>query len=617
VIDPSPVHDVPPIVHEVLRQPGQPLDPATRSTMELRFGHDFSGVRVHTDGAATESARTVKARAFTVGRNIVFDSGQYEPGTRRGQSLLAHELAHVVQQSGLSEASQLAVELRSSSLERQAGWAAGRVASGQLAGPVGRTMAPGIQRNGPTEAAQPQPSVSLGFLDSRITDSIAGSVMGRTQWRLLREALRGLVEGIQGQSDERKNRIIARFQELSRSLSDQWSYFRGYLVGIGLGLWDSLRGIVELLTLGPRMLWRAMDWLVTHGPGLVQNFDQIVAEAEVLRNHLAEIGEQARTTLRNFVRHPAESIEALRAMLDRLSAAAQERARRVGRDVAERIFQFLELPWQEFGQGIGHVVGMALFEALLAVATSGIGNALRAIGSALARGAQVVAAIALRVFRAVIEAVRGLSGLLRSLGRIALGVFEGLAGSLGRLLERVESLVRRVLGGMEAAAEAALPERALAGGGRVPPGTLMSEARGAGQVPTRTTMTTVEELAPPRTPRSVELGQGARGFVQRITQAGLDHSFDRHAAEWFGGVVTRDRHFPIWRSMIERVSRSRNTFPWNLTGRRTRAYLGRVPLESTQGPGRYFVVQFFEDTGELATAFRPNPEQLTVMFRLL
>src|SRR6516165_3480149 len=88
----------PPIVHEVLRAPGQPLDRETRAFMEPRFGHDFSRVRVHTDARASESARAVNAFAYTVGRNVVFDAGQYAPHSRDGQQLLAHELTHVVQQ---------------------------------------------------------------------------------------------------------------------------------------------------------------------------------------------------------------------------------------------------------------------------------------------------------------------------------------------------------------------------------------------------------------------------------------------------------------------------------------------------------------------------------------
>jgi len=95
---PSSVSEVPPIVHEVLRSPGQPLDSGTRAFMEPRFGHDFSRVRVHNDLQAARSARAVEAFAYTVGQNIVFGEGYYAPQTSIGQRLLAHELTHTVQQ---------------------------------------------------------------------------------------------------------------------------------------------------------------------------------------------------------------------------------------------------------------------------------------------------------------------------------------------------------------------------------------------------------------------------------------------------------------------------------------------------------------------------------------
>ena len=91
--------EAPPIVHEVLRSPGQPLDVDTRAFFEPRFGHDFSGVRVHTDTKAEESARAVRALAYTVGRDVVFGAGQYAPAASDGRRLLAHELAHTIQQS--------------------------------------------------------------------------------------------------------------------------------------------------------------------------------------------------------------------------------------------------------------------------------------------------------------------------------------------------------------------------------------------------------------------------------------------------------------------------------------------------------------------------------------
>ena len=90
----------PPIVYDTLRSPGQPLDSPTRSSMESRFQQDFSQVCVHTDERADQSARSVGANAYTVGNEVVFGAGNYNPQSERGQNLLAHELTHVVQQAG-------------------------------------------------------------------------------------------------------------------------------------------------------------------------------------------------------------------------------------------------------------------------------------------------------------------------------------------------------------------------------------------------------------------------------------------------------------------------------------------------------------------------------------
>lgn len=89
----------PPVVYQTLRSAGRPLDAPTRAFMEPRFGADFSQVRVHTDAQAAESAQTINARAYTVGHDIVFNNGQFSPGTQSGMQLLAHELTHVAQQS--------------------------------------------------------------------------------------------------------------------------------------------------------------------------------------------------------------------------------------------------------------------------------------------------------------------------------------------------------------------------------------------------------------------------------------------------------------------------------------------------------------------------------------
>ena len=103
----------PPIVHTVIGSTGQPLDLATRAFMEPRFGRDFSQVRVHTDATAVESARALGAHAYTVGSNIVFGQGKLAPASSSGRRLIAHELAHVIQQNdlpGLVPAGRMAIQ---------------------------------------------------------------------------------------------------------------------------------------------------------------------------------------------------------------------------------------------------------------------------------------------------------------------------------------------------------------------------------------------------------------------------------------------------------------------------------------------------------------------------
>ncbi|WP_375738678.1 DUF4157 domain-containing protein [Pseudomonas boanensis] len=92
--------EMPENVNQTLASSGQPLAPALRQDMEPRFGYDFSHVRVHLGSQAERSAHEINADAYAVGRDVVFGSGKYSPETSAGQHLIAHELTHVVQQTG-------------------------------------------------------------------------------------------------------------------------------------------------------------------------------------------------------------------------------------------------------------------------------------------------------------------------------------------------------------------------------------------------------------------------------------------------------------------------------------------------------------------------------------
>jgi len=97
--------EVPPIVHDVLRTPGKPLDKTTQTFMERRFRQDFSSVKVHVGNHAAMSADSVGARAYTVGQHIVFGRNEYMPNSKSGANLLAHELVHTLQQGKLEPSS--------------------------------------------------------------------------------------------------------------------------------------------------------------------------------------------------------------------------------------------------------------------------------------------------------------------------------------------------------------------------------------------------------------------------------------------------------------------------------------------------------------------------------
>src|SRR5438876_9224614 len=137
---------------------GAPLAGETRDFMESRLGADFGDVRVHTDSKASESARSVQAHAYTVGSDVVFQSGKYEPESDSGKRMLAHELTHVVQQrsgpvAGTPAPGGIQISNPSDSFERAADSSADRAMSSQSPAPQSpvATSHASVQREGEEE----------------------------------------------------------------------------------------------------------------------------------------------------------------------------------------------------------------------------------------------------------------------------------------------------------------------------------------------------------------------------------------------------------------------------------------------------------------------------------
>jgi len=150
---PSPTRRPQESVDETLRSPGRPLEEPTRAFFAERMGHSFRDVRVHDDARAAGSAKAVGARAYTVGRHVAFGAGAYAPGTAAGDRLLAHELAHVVQQDGRATApgGPLQIAAPDSAGETQADDLAARALAGQPP-----THASGATPSGPVLQRQPE-----------------------------------------------------------------------------------------------------------------------------------------------------------------------------------------------------------------------------------------------------------------------------------------------------------------------------------------------------------------------------------------------------------------------------------------------------------------------------
>jgi hypothetical protein len=153
----SPVHDV------VGSGGGSPLASDVRTDMEGRLGADFGDVRVHTDDKAHDSAKAVHAQAYTVGSDVVFQRGGYDPSSTAGRTTLAHELTHVVQQrsgpvDGTPAAGGIRVSDPSDRFEREASANAERAMAdtGEVAAPVS-TSPVGVQRQAEGEEEEESP----------------------------------------------------------------------------------------------------------------------------------------------------------------------------------------------------------------------------------------------------------------------------------------------------------------------------------------------------------------------------------------------------------------------------------------------------------------------------
>ncbi len=442
-------------VDRVLSSPGSPLEPALQQDMEQRFGYDFSRVRIHTDAAAERSAREVNANAYTVGQDIVFGTGRFVPGTHKGRRLLAHELTHVVQQSGVNG---ISVGQSNGKWSRSPiisnTLSIGGSANGIRTVPVTR-----IQREEAAEDTKPRDE-SLGIGEKIVIEGLAaGASVGMP---LLKPVIEGGFTGfyteIRHQIKEGKGQqFMSRVKKLIVSPGDMVAYGKGYLWGILQGLWSPVQGLVDIAKLG----WQLQQWQMQTLANVIQNFQEIVTMQGSLMDRFSKLGSKAKAFFDGI---KGNALEFIGKLMGAVSGGVFELAKTGGHKAGQAIFKFLEKPWGEIGEGIGTVVGTVLIEVLLAVFSGGIGNALTKVGQALEKvaptlmkGVRFIASelgTIITEIRGVVETIK--AGLAKA-GRSLLKGLEEFIGEAGSIFDDLIAMLKKLFSGAEDAA-AKLPK---------------------------------------------------------------------------------------------------------------------------------------------------------------
>lgn len=401
-----------------VRGAGRRLDPQIRSDFEPGLGWDLGAVRIHTDAEAATAAQLRGARAYTIGSDVVFGRGEYNPASTRGRRLLAHELAHVVQQG--TGATPVGVQRQAESVQAVADrmtLAELEAAVQQLRVEVSESVESseeGLQtierlrvfeqtltvRQGPSVAAAGAATATrtgigaaLASEENAATRLVGGALLldDSADALFAQGFLAGCIGAIPpGEVEDFRSELLQRWPEV----------YAGYLYGLPVGLWNGLTGLVS----GVGMLLQAAFWLSPAGLSILTT-DQLFQFARDPEAYLA-----ARRREYGQFRAVADAIERFGTEFAAdptvVLTWSSELGMAAGEECGELLTTLLRKPPFDKGQVVGEVVGQVVFEVLLeiilAATTAGIGNALRAV-AAVGQGARVSGRLA-NVIRRMLDA---------------------------------------------------------------------------------------------------------------------------------------------------------------------------------------------------------------------
>jgi hypothetical protein len=451
--------NAPSIVYDTLSSPGQALGPATRAFFEPRFGHDFSRVRIHTDGSAARSAQALNARAFTIGQNVVFGPGQYAPETLSRQLLLAHELAHVVQQTG---------GVTTAHAEIGGGPATGPGPAGL---PCKSPSISGTQNATIQREEEPTPTQRIGatvadywlplpdFVKATVVDqaidlaiatvedfpgkSIAGSL-----WVFFKEGLLGFYTKLKSTAQDVKIRIVDKIAKIigGKDMAFTMPFLKGLLkgffidgaLGIFIAIWELIKGLGSV--------W---DFLKNIGQSIGGFPEAIRSLLEGFENRALElvnsIGPAIEELKRTYL-DPSQSRSLSNVIVEKGKAFAKQ----AGEAIAEKLLSFFSKPEAsaEIGETLGDLLGIALWEVVFALLTAGAGTALAAIKEGTGTIAKILAKIVSGVLK-VVEEIKMFFGKVVDVVKEAVAFVTGklkeLSGKFVELLEDAEAFLAKLL----------------------------------------------------------------------------------------------------------------------------------------------------------------------------
>jgi len=449
-----PSAEAPPLVHQVLRAPGQELDSETRSWAEAAYQRDFGRVRIHTGEQAEASAASIHARAYTVGSRIVLGPGAAQGGANH-RALMAHELAHVVQQGTAPALAQC------------------DPGQAQIA-PVRGATAPMVQRQ---EAPEPEDTgkKDLGWITEGIVvaASIPARAVGETAYDLAHATWHGFFAEIKEHGGEAADKVLGRVKEFVTSPKQLLLFFPKYWWGLIKGIVSPITGLFDLAKLGVQLVAIGGHAAETAW----ENKDKIVADASGLADSMRKLGGKAFDSLKSLFLHPIDTVTGLLPLLEQAKADANAAAERGGHKAAGMLLAATDQPIPDLAETAGEVIGTIVVNVALFLFTDGIGNAISQIAGRLGevgawlgrlgKAAEMLGALVGKLGE-LLTTVGGWvtkgEALIGKLAGALLKPLEPVLEEFGELVSQLRTFLRDLLGVAEKAEtqEAAAAAKALA-----------------------------------------------------------------------------------------------------------------------------------------------------------